>query len=89
MRRWCPDARREAGLVDVKRVAVLRSGSDFDRPYPHQSPSESLKAQLALPGAGRVSAVNLVHAGMPLVEDIVQHWDLWQNGVPVAAGTPQ
>jgi purine nucleoside permease len=72
----------EAGLVDLKRVAVLRSGSDFDRPYPHQSPNASLKAQLALPGAGRIAAVNLVHAGMPLVEDIVKHWDAWQNGVP-------
>jgi purine nucleoside permease len=73
----------ESGLVDLKRIAVLRSGSDFDRPYPHQSVLESLQAQRALPGAVRVSAVNLVHAGMPLVEAIVQHWDLWQHGVPV------
>jgi purine nucleoside permease len=75
----------ESGLVDLKRIAVLRSGSDFDRPYPHQSVLESLQAQRALPGAVRVSAVNLVHAGMPLVEAIVQHWDLWQHGVPVAS----
>src|ERR1700691_912032 len=70
----------QSGLVDLKRIAVLRSGSDFDRPYPGQSAFESLQAQRALPGAGRVSAVNLVHAGMPLVEAIVQHWDLWQLG---------
>ncbi|MGO9932675.1 MAG: purine-nucleoside phosphorylase [Steroidobacteraceae bacterium] len=75
----------QSGLVDLKRIAVLRSGSDFDRPYPHQSVLESMQAQRALPDAVRVSAVNLVHAGMPLVDAIVQHWDLWQHGVPVAA----
>jgi purine nucleoside permease len=72
----------QSGLVDFNRVAVLRSGSDFDRPYPHQGVLESLQAQRALPGAGRVSADNLVHAGMPLVEAIVRHWDVWQHGVP-------
>jgi purine nucleoside permease len=73
----------QSGLVDFNRVAVLRSGSDFDRPYPRQGVLQSMKAQRALPGAGRVSAVNLVHAGMPLVEAIVKHWDVWQHGVPV------
>jgi purine nucleoside permease len=74
----------QSGLLDLKRIAVLRSGSDFDRPYPHQSVLESMQAQRALPSAVRVSAVNLVHAGMPLVEAIVQHWELWQRGVPGA-----
>ncbi len=74
----------QSGLVDLKRVAVLRGGTDFDRPYPHQGVLESMQAQRALPGAVRVSAVNLVHAGMPLVEAIVRHWDLWQHGVPGA-----
>jgi purine nucleoside permease len=74
----------KSGLVALNRVAVLRSGSDFDRPYPHQGVLESMQAQRALPGAVRVSAVNLVHAGMPLVEAIVQHWDMWQHRVPAA-----
>jgi purine nucleoside permease len=75
----------KSGLVDMDRVAVLRSGSDFDRPYPQQSVLESLQAQRALPGAVRISAVNLVHAGMPLVDAIVTHWDAWQHGVPGAS----
>jgi purine nucleoside permease len=74
--------------VDLKRIAVLRSGSDFDRPYPKQSVLESMQAQRALADSGKVSAVNLVHAGMPLVEAIVQHWDSWQHGVPVAPVPP-
>jgi purine nucleoside permease len=73
----------QSGLVDLKRIAVLRSGSDFDRPYPHQSVLESMQAQRALAGCRAVSAVNLVHAGMPLVEAIVQHWDCGSS-VPVA-----
>ncbi len=71
-----------SGLVDLKRVAVLRSGSDFDRPYPRQTALESLRAQLALPHAFHIAAVNLEHAGMPLVEAIARHWDDWKNGVP-------
>jgi purine nucleoside permease len=75
----------QSGLVDLKRIAVLRSGSDFDRPYPHQGVLESLQAQRALPGAVTIAAVNLVRAGMPLVESIVRQWALWQHGVPAAA----
>jgi purine nucleoside permease len=75
----------QSGLVDLDRVAIARSGSDFDRPYPHQSVLASLEAQGALPGAVRISAVNLVHAGMPLVDAIVAHWDVWQHGVPPVA----
>jgi purine nucleoside permease len=78
----------QSGLMDLKRIAVLRSGSDFDRPYPQQSVLDSMQAQRALPDAVKVSAVNLVHAGMPLVEAIVQHWDMWQHGVPAAPTLP-
>jgi purine nucleoside permease len=72
----------QSGLVDLRRVAVLRSGSDFDRPYPHQGVLESMQAQRTLAGAVSISADNLVRAGMPLVEAIVQHWDGWRDGVP-------
>jgi purine nucleoside permease len=75
----------QSGLVDLGRVAIERSGSDFDRPYPHQTVLASLEAQGSLPGAVRISAVNLVHAGMPLVAAIVAHWDVWQHGTPPVA----
>jgi purine nucleoside permease len=71
-----------SGLVDLRRVAVIRSGSDFDRPYPHQSVLDSMRTQRALSDAVTIAAVNLVHAGMPLVDDIIRHWDAWQGGVP-------
>jgi purine nucleoside permease len=72
----------QSGLVDLKRVAVLRSGSDFDRGYAHQSAVDALGAQFALSGAARIATDNLVRAGLPLVTDIAQHWDLWRDGVP-------
>jgi purine nucleoside permease len=74
-----------AGLVDLKRVAVLRSGSDFDQPYPQQTVLASMQAQRALPGAVSISADNLVRAGMPLVDAIVQDWNQWRLGPPPAA----
>jgi purine nucleoside permease len=74
----------QSGLIDLKRVAVMRSGSDFDRPYAQQGAVEALRAQLGLPGATRIASANLVRAGRPLVDTIVQHWDLWRDGVPAA-----
>jgi purine nucleoside permease len=72
----------QSGLVDLKRVAVLRTAADFDRSYANQSAFDGLRAQLALAGAVRISTDNLVRAGMPLVEDIAQHWDKWRDSVP-------
>jgi purine nucleoside permease len=72
----------ESGLTDIHRVAVLRSGSDFDRPYPGQSALDSMIKQRSIEGEVRIATTNLVHAGMPLVEDIVAHWAKWQVGVP-------
>jgi purine nucleoside permease len=75
----------QSGLVDLKRVAVMRSGSDFDRQYPHQSAFEALKAQSSLAGSIRISTDNLALAGMPVVDAIVAGWDQWQHGVPPAS----
>jgi purine nucleoside permease len=69
----------EAGLLDLQRVAVLRTASNFDRPHPGQTPAESLKADS---GGFGPSTANLVVAGQPLVNDIVTKWASWKNGVP-------
>ena len=75
----------QSGLLDVKRVALLRTGSDFDRGYSHQGALDALRAQFVLSGAVRIATDNLVRAGLPLVNDIAQHWDLWRNGVPASS----
>jgi purine nucleoside permease len=70
-----------AGLVDVNRVAVLRTGSDFDRPYDGQSSSDGL-VNYAMQGGFVPATTNLYNAGQPLIEAIIKDWSRWQNGVP-------
>lgn len=72
-----------AGRADVKRLAVLRTASNFDRPYPGQSAYASLMASTSGATGGFVPATkNLERAGGPLVRDIVARWALWKDGVP-------
>jgi purine nucleoside permease len=52
--------------VDLDRVAVLRSGSDFDRPYNGQSSSDNL-LNYAAQGGFAPAIENLFRAGNPLV----------------------
>jgi purine nucleoside permease len=68
-----------AGRLDLHRVAVLRTGANFDRPHPGQTAQESLNASS---GGFPISTANLVHAAWPLVSDIVTHWPQWREGVP-------
>ncbi|CDY79843.1 Purine nucleoside permease [Caballeronia glathei] len=67
--------------VDLARVAVLRTGSDFDRPYEGQTAEDNL-VNYASQGGFAPALENLYRAGNPLVQEIVTHWSDWQNGVP-------
>jgi purine nucleoside permease len=70
-----------AGLADTNRVAVLRAGSDFDRPPPGVSNVDNLLNYQQQ--GGFVPAVdNLYLAGSPLVNAIVKNWAQWKDGVP-------
>jgi purine nucleoside permease len=68
-----------AGRLDLHRVAVLRTGANFDRPHPGQGAQESLNAQS---GGFPISTANLYRAAWPLVSDIVARWPAWRDGVP-------
>lgn len=72
-----------AGRVDLKRLAVLRTASNFDRPYPGQSAQASLQASTtgATGGFGPATQ-NLQIVGGALVSDIVARWPRWREGVP-------
>ncbi|TCW84192.1 purine nucleoside permease [Burkholderia sp. SRS-46] len=70
-----------AGLADPQRVAVLRSGSDFDRPPEGGSDVANLLDYQSQ--GGFVPALdNLYLAGSPLVNAIVKDWGHWKHGVP-------
>lgn len=68
-----------SGKVDLKRLAVLRTGVNFDRPYPGQTAYASLAGD---PGAIVPATNNLYVVGGILVRDIVVNWNVWQVGVP-------
>jgi purine nucleoside permease len=68
-------------LVDLNRIAVLRAGSDFDRPYPGQTSIDNLLTYQTQ-GGFTIALQNLFLAGNPLVQDIATHWPAWRRGVP-------
>ncbi|WP_213877632.1 purine nucleoside permease [Pseudomonas sp. dw_358] len=69
------------GRVDIQRLAVVRAGSDFDRPYPGYSEVDNL-LKYADQGGFVPALENLYRTGEPLVKDIVGHWGEWEKGVP-------
>src|SRR5262249_44287928 len=77
---------QRAGLVDFKRIAVLRAGSDFDRPYPGQSVLDLVEANYrgvrSDRGGFSLAVNNLYRAGAPWITDVLNRWTTWQQGVP-------
>ena len=71
-----------AGRVDLRRVAVLRTGSNFDREAPGQDAAESLRAK----SGGFVPATtNAYRVANALAQAIIGDWRHWREGVPEAA----
>jgi purine nucleoside permease len=69
----------DAGLVDLERVAVLRTASNFDQQYPGQTAAESVRAE----NDGFMPSIeNAYRAGSALTRHIMENWDEWQDGVP-------
>jgi purine nucleoside permease len=60
------------GKLDLTRVAVLRTGSDFDRPYPGQTDADGL-VNYGGQGGFLPAISNLYKAGEPLVAYILAH----------------
>ena len=74
-----------AGRLDLKRLAVLRTASNFDRPHPGQTAQASLAASTSGGSGGFMPAThNLTRVGGVLVRDILARWTLWRDGVPSA-----
>jgi purine nucleoside permease len=67
------------GLVDLSRVLVLRTASNFDRPYPGQTAAESLAADS---GGFVPSTTNAYLAGAAVTDHIIANWETWEAGVP-------
>lgn len=70
-----------AGRLDINRLAVLRAGSNFDRPYPGYSEVDNLLKYADQDGFAP-ALENLFRAGNPLVQEILRNWSAWEQGVP-------
>ncbi|WDS35779.1 purine nucleoside permease [Pseudoxanthomonas sp.] len=69
----------DAGLLQFNRIALLRTGSNFDREAPGQDVGSSLSAKS---GGFLPSTHNAYRVGHALTTDILTHWDAWSSGVP-------
>jgi purine nucleoside permease len=69
----------DADRVDMDRVLVLRTASNFDRPYPGQTAAESLAADS---GGFGPSTQNAYLVGSVVSDYIIANWADWQAGVP-------
>ncbi|KAJ5787893.1 hypothetical protein N7457_002883 [Penicillium paradoxum] len=61
-------------LTDFSRIIVMRTGSDFDRPYPGASAAYNL-FEAEEQGAFEPAVENLYIAGIKVVEGILDGWD--------------
>ncbi|MCE0492731.1 purine-nucleoside phosphorylase [Vibrio salinus] len=69
----------DADRLDFGRILVMRTGSNFDREAPDQTPAESLAAQ----SGGFVPAVtNAYRVSYRVTQNIVDNWPQWKNGIP-------
>ena len=67
-----------AGRLDFNRVAVLRTASNFDRPYDGQGAAASLAAKS---GGFGPATQNAFRVGNAFAQDIVKNWDRYEAGL--------
>jgi len=72
----------KAGFLDFARIIVMRTGSDFDRPYPGLDPTVNLFYAEELQGAFGPAIANIYLAGIKVVEGILDNWTgMFEGGV--------
>ena len=73
----------QAGRVDLQRVLVLRTVSNFDREPPGQTAAESLAGISSGNYSGYMPALEAAQSvGDKVVRDIVEHWSERESAVP-------
>ncbi len=73
-----------AKKVDLNRVLVLRTASDFDQPPPEETPAQSLATKDSPEHLGGFlpSLEAAFRVGNKVVSDIVKHWEEYSADVP-------
>ena len=74
-----------AGRVDIQRVLVLRTVSNYVREAPGETPADSLKRMAAGNYPAFIESLEAAETvGDKVVRDIVQHWDERAATIPGA-----
>jgi purine nucleoside permease len=72
-----------AGRVDMRRVLVLRTASDFDQPSPGQTAAEALANSGLEKYSGYLPSLEAAwHVGHVVVAEILKNWGLYRDTVP-------
>ena len=75
----------KAGRVDVNRVLVLRTASDFDMPPPGVTAAESLAGTKIGSYTGFLPALEAAwRVGHRVVENLLQNWQRYRDSMPAA-----
>ena len=75
----------QAGRVDLRRVLVLRTVSNYDQPAPGTSAAESLKQMTGGRYSAYLEALEAAErVGDKVVRDIVEHWGQRRSTIPSA-----
>ena len=73
----------QAGRVDLQRVLVLRTVSNYDREAPGTTPAESLKAMIFGNYSAYLPALETAQiVGDKVVRDILDHWADRERAIP-------
>ena len=74
----------QAGRVDMRRVLVLRTASDYDAPPPGKTAADLLQSETAENGySGFHAALEAAYGvGSVVVRELATHWDTWRDRVP-------
>lgn len=77
----------QVNKVDLNRVLVLRTASDYDLPPPGQTAAELLASEVGDTGySGFIPSVNAAYAvGSRVVNELVRGWDYYEGHIPSAA----
>lgn len=78
----------KAGRVDLNRVMVLRTASDFDQQRPGQTAAESLAQNKIGKYTGFLPALEAAwRVGNTVVTELVKHWPQYKEQIPAVSTT--
>jgi purine nucleoside permease len=75
----------KAGRADLRRLMVLRTGSNYQMPYPGRSAVEHIAALKRGEYPGLIPAFGAAYrVGSVVVEEIVAHWERYADTIPTS-----